>query len=272
MNSRAFINASIFYNRKNWHSLMQDCLKPLISKLSRTQEPAWLIYLNHDKGPNIRFSWYGENISDAKSDLLIIDEHLNNYLRENPSPPNEIDFDVKNAFMDIPNNSARYNLYMHLDWQMPEPRRLVSENILDKLSNEEIDNEMIVSLSLYLHFQLIRSSQVNNHDIFLKLRAVLKKRLDDELAPQLETFHQQNKPVILQIYQDVFSDPISSDLDWLQGWQSEGTKLGIHPSFENHFFRLSSIIHEHLGCSRIQQTATIYLLERTLSDSFVVCI
>lgn len=270
MNIGTFIYASIFYNRRNWHYLLRDCLKPLISKLSRTHEPDWLIYLNHDKGPNIRFSWYSENDSCAKSALLIIDECLQNYLQENPSQASEKDLTVKNAFMDIPNNSARYNLYMQLDRQMPEPRRLVSENILDKFSSEEIDNEAILSLSLYIHFQLIKSSQshLDGHDVLSNVRPALKKQLDAETAAQLETFYLQNRTIIAQICQDVFSDEMNPDLSWLQGWQ----QLEMHSSFKTHFPGLSSIVHEHLGCSPIQQIATIYLLERTLADRFVVCI
>lgn len=276
-------NASIYYANSFWHSLLQDCIKPLKKHLAvESKLSFFLVFLGTYKGDHIRIYFH------LRGSIIIpylqqSEERITKFLTRNPSRIKKDDVPIA-LFMNIPNNTiikasqengtaAKFATKSHF----LSIHEYISKVILEVLSLEKLDFDAIFSFSLHLHLIatkiLSRRIASKKKQLFQNLTQICisskimglnSSDLSDDYI--LGSFFSDNKDMLLEIIRDTWSGK-RNYLNWLSEaeyvFESEFEKRGRPTITCCHLF---NIINEHLGLANQQSLMMMQLLDKVVNQ------
>lgn len=282
-----WLSISLFCSQSCWNRLLGQGIERFIRKLSKEELKAFQIKFNFSYGENIRLALL---TSEEKAEWLAkhTDIYFKKFFRkalfQSPQNSNSTEPDI---FMQMPSNTVQYGLFTveQLLKSKSSFRQELSAIIIVGLSEERIDQETIVTFAFYLHIALLK---VFIDNVSAMDKEVIDKfynnSLDNDNATVdktfLETTYQQNKNVLLEITNDIISQP-SSNIKlpvWLERWmrlcQSE---IGVsnlecekeklkYSNVENddYYRRIMHLIDLHLGLNREMKLLINYYISKCL--------
>jgi hypothetical protein len=251
--------ASVFYNRSSWHNLLHQVVNPFINTHTGTVEN-WCIYLSSVQGEHITFAT--RSSSDAQLQRSFYDM-TESFLSKNPSEKKETSYPLNILFIDYPNNSIQFNKSKALsdswnDCNQRNKRQDISQVMMYALAHDQIDKESIYTLMIYMQMGIIKAAypelqkacchipDLLHYYKKVKYTSVENLVSKNESAAFLEMF-ENNKEILSEIIQDVWSENRDSELHWISAWISSCGDLILKSNFEQTFFILSNLICEHFG-------------------------
>lgn len=230
-NGTIWVNVSIFFNLNDWSRLIADGITPYCISM-RQQE--WLInyilYLNRERGENIRVSFHVKQ-DKAKDFLLETDRYFKYYLASNPSCARLNNNKILNFISDFPENSIFYKLYSSFENGLPGRCKGVMQSFQSEYSNlwhtaflnEPFDDETVTVFFMYSVISLLYSpdiSEINFIHLLLRLKDNYEQMFDDNRKKIVHEILKSKKAELLELAEEVFYPKINdNNFIWLSEFQ-----------------------------------------------------
>jgi hypothetical protein len=252
--------------------LFRGCLKELLFETFRLKNNfQFLLSLSAQRGENLEISLFidYDNISSIVSCL---DDKIRSYLKFNPAPSEINDYPIKSFFRDISVNNIHYKLFKcRAQESIPHlPYRLILSNLFLKIfSEEDLQDESLMTFSLYLNLGLLKYALAcsKNQKIYLSLFRdhIISQAKDCDFCDEK---YRENMDEIDTIASDIYSPDFSPDLKWLRPWL-DLCQNTFH-SFSNEqlpdeiLFQkqldITGIIHQHLNSNKTAEKLVNYFM------------
>lgn len=271
MDDLMWLKMSLFCNRSIAHHILKESVQPFITQCRANHcLKGWFIEFNTTSGENIRLALLvpGQKAEiaslDAKKYFTYFFKHL-----DFPSK-NKLTFPLNGLFLPFPENSIQFGLY-----NVPDERnevdvdraQKVSHILIEALAENEIDEETVVTLCLYLHLtlkkQVINSCPKNE----LPLKALYETtEADFTRSSGLPFFGknlEDNQTVIREITDDIYNPEFSKEQTWIVHWENVCTEAINNDDWLTSIQRLISLLDKQLDVSFAQLQLVRYLVLST---------
>lgn len=236
-----WISVSIFSKQKNWNFILINGIKPIMGNFIQTGNVIkYAVEFNYLRGSNIRLSILA-NKSNIKKFITSLNAHLKSFLLNNNMLVEMPTLPVNGIFMPYPFNTIQYGLHspdilnkvgvngkelVSLGNEQYSFYQVLSEIIIEALREEEIDDELIVTFSFYLHLILMNCVCMKfsvNHHIFSSSYDLFQN-VDNELLSKdfLVQKFSENMEVLKEIKSDAFHNGRSVLVEspaWIKKWE-----------------------------------------------------
>jgi len=273
MKDMIWISTSLFCCKSQWNKLFANGIIPFVTN---NLLDAYTIEFNYLNGENVRFSMLTAE-TNAPTIANHADEHFKKYFLNSNLFASEIRLPTGEIFMSFPSNIIRYGLYPPQKIAPNEKRKYsfpieLSQIILNALKDDVIDDETILTLSIYLQIGLIKV--INNfHPGFIsRFRPlILKDRAQTHISDTsvLRTKFENTKHIFIEIANDVMDN--TSEVDnpgWLEKWcnicEIEINKTSGKSKAETIYQEMLFTVHKHLGIPVQVKTTLSYFIEQVL--------
>lgn len=275
-------NISIFHSQEQWHSLLKNCLQPLVNQLqSQNLVYSYHIYLSTIRGKNIRLAFWA-NHEHSQQIFNTITLQVNEYLLNNGAPSPEEQYPVNGFFKNFPNNCIRYNLfnpdYCSLsggpDYHKDNIQQLISANILDVFGEDTIDMDSLLTYSLYVLFTLVKMAGNDNSKSGRALLEVMKMAREEGTVELITgRYHHieqtsgplfsSNKEVLIDICNDIWDGkPGSETLSWINRWEDSFGFILEKQTLKEVFPTVLLTLSQHTGIS--YNNTLLYTIAETI--------
>lgn len=271
---KEWLNTSVFYTQENWDILLRQCVGPFLNELNSSMPS--LVSLNKDRGDNVRLSVYA-TLSDFEALTQKLSSEIGAFIEANPSVRLPSEFPLSTFFLNVPNNTIRYDMYANLIFTEKSNkeenfklRHFLSDCIFSELTNSTIDDETIFSFLLYLLLGAVRSYCPEIRQARQQLKSIMGKLEQSVIAttPQLNSMSgsevvqqwnaifEKNKEILMEICMDVWTeDPRPEALGWLNRWEKEVlTFVPADSHLEEILPIIWNMVSDHIGGYDSSQT------------------
>ena len=159
MEKMIWLSVSIFCNKSNWHTLLNNGIEPFV--LADKNIINYTLELNYLSGENMRLSLLVDEI-DAPVVAKSTDIYFKKYFSDAGLSIRPITFPVEGVFMPFQANTVQYGLYHHHIITRGEIERYelqinLSRILLVALKDDIIDDQTILTFGFYLKMGLIKT-------------------------------------------------------------------------------------------------------------------
>jgi len=271
-----WLSTSLFSSKGNWHNILREAIGPFTQSNSLVK--GYTIKFNYLSGENIRLSLLTD-LGNEESLAKTADKYFKNYFRKANLPDASIKLPVAGVFMPIPRNSIQYGLYAPVSIDVEEQIQYALPIKLSKIIvaalQEEIDDELILTLAFYLQISLAKTIYRFLTDVSALFSVVTPANgftVDDNALSNLCLM----KEITIKVMQ---TEEFDIKLRWLNQWIddcnnnllaiSENEIDHISNIKENYHLRVQTAYH-HLGINRHGEDMLSYLVLKSLEEQFSV--
>lgn len=184
---RQWLSISLYCDQEHFHHLLKNGVSPALTCIKkRGSLVAWSFEFNGNGGPNIRLSIL--TLKDrAHETSLLIASFFESFFKQVNYRNCTHAMPGKELYMPFPGNSVQFGLYLTDDSTANDHdlNMLLSEVLLDALSDDIIDNDSLFSICLYLHFSLAltinKHAEIYNGEILHDLPDLGRIIIDDDI-------------------------------------------------------------------------------------------
>lgn len=259
---------SLFSSRRHAHCVLNEAISPFVTQYSELGAlKSWFFELNSHLGENIRLSLLVP-FDQAPKMARNAKKHFRLFFFERGLAVKPLSFPLAGIFLPFPENSIQFGLYRvtveKTEFDEGDWDRRVSAILLEALAKEEIDDETVFSLCLYLHLTLKREFLClcpANESLFKEFYET-----SDSIAgtPSVLTVWQEkledNKAVLKEICTDISDSTFYERQNWLSRWATLCAEAIRHEDSENQITRLVFLINKQLGVSASQFEVVRYFV------------
>ncbi len=278
-----WLSTSLFCSKNHWNILLSDGIKPFIMSMPDEEELAsFQIEFNYLNGENIRLALLTK-VEQAETLAKKADTYFKKFFSISALPTNKPDLTDWGIFMPFPSNTIQYGLFkidplnLH-DTKTFSFQKELSLIIADGLSEENIDQETIITFAFYLHVALIKLIKDKNPATINELlqwydTTAFHKTEEPMDMEFLKAKYEDNKEVLLEITEDIIKHPSSVNKvpDWLEGWMdlcekeliSYTLKEGDKTLTQIHS-RITYYINKQLGITEEMKWVLYYFISQTI--------
>jgi len=248
---------SIFYYRNSWQELNNMALKPFIYDVAVNGLIIhYNIFLKNNQGDHITIQL--DTMAEEKLQQQFLND-IGGFIKQNPSMTKPVKYPVNSLFMPYENNTIAFNI----DEIPPSGnediiklRAIISQQIMDILLADKVDNESILTFITYLQLGCIKAAypeiQTSTHNILQLLEDVcsLLPATHSKLQYlQLDELLEGNETIFNSIIEDIWQEPpYFSEMEWLNVWiKTCESYLQEKTILAESFILISKLIYEHLG-------------------------
>ncbi len=275
---------SVFYNQKQWPKLLSYCFKIFDRENFIPWEGNIILYLNNNRGNNLRLSVKIEKKKSA-STLSKINSKLQEFIYENPSDNNSDDPVDQNVFMNFNNNRVYYGLFTNFDAVLPEleiPVRQIqsslSKLIVKYLYDKDITEDDVTMFNLYLQlsvFYCFNKSYHNMKEVMIENIETILKKLSPEEKRDLQEVYIENNGAIQEVWAEV--EGFKEHPDWVKVWKAacfnfiaEVKNSKTSPNSEQFLFLLIRSVNNQLLVSNENALCTFYFISSIINTNNVL--
>jgi len=248
----SWIYCSLFSEIINWGLVMKDGIKPILVKLSSTDN--FRIRIDFLNGPNIQFALFTNQKECAKV-AREIDLHFKSFFLHSKLYEKPTSLPFNTLFIPFPQNSIHYGLYafdLLAEGHQSNLRSLLSEIILVSLT-DNLDDSSILTLGLYLNLSIIMVYNLlpDRRPKTLHVRLLEIYPINQLSIDKAEDFVKANRNILTEILSDVSVNDFTENqsLIWLTRWQKylkiNMTKQGV--KVNEYCLIVATTINEFLG-------------------------
>ena len=226
-----WLSISIFVPTDKWHSLFKEVIQPFVDKLSE-EERIYSFYVGFGYlgGEHIRLA-----LLVSKRSAYEVAKYIDGYFKEILSRLNFVELPTDpiydGIFSPVPQNTIHYGLFSTTTLPKVGSRlalqQAFSKAILTALSEEIVDDDIILTFALYIHFICykvfpeLKHSLLKENFLITKIRQEeyqVQKNSDNDLSDikykmLLEGMH--------EIYEDVMNPSnLEGQSSWIESWQN----------------------------------------------------
>ncbi len=259
-----YYRISIFYGLDKWHELIYSCILPLFTDNSPSFSFQCILYLSTFRGDSINITFI---LNNQKIGLIFVNQfkkEVCDFLIAHPTlqSKNRI-HNIKYVFKNFSNDTLYYGLHGELinnfsaEGKLRDFRsiqNIISKIVINQLSKEQIDNDTLLSFTLWLYILVDISIELKKEelkDYYQKLFLVLVHN-SNGFEPHLYLrLNNTLQAFLTEIYEDLF---FKRELaSWVEEFIFTCSKLFNEIKLKNGFstqffhFKLITIINSHLG-------------------------
>lgn len=250
--------ASVFYNRADWHTLIQFLSPHLREGIDSKTVKAYYLHLNRHRGDHISLIIHLASDQSMLNDMF--SDLIRNFLERHPSACESVHYPINDFFMPYPNNSVWINhnkhrkvFYTAETKPVEDIRMHISTALIAAVGDEEISLETVVTFSLYMHLGMIHAITDNMAEAQQFIKEIIygnqpDSRVDeyniaekDDAWRFFQQLFDENQSVLIQIVDDVWNG--STDVPpWLASWKVNCKRILDVEDSRSEFLKLSGLI------------------------------
>lgn len=231
-----WINLSIFYNKNDWHQLLNNCIYPFVRSMREKKYlSTYSFFISWNRGDNIRLSLLATN----EYRWVLLDEtdtFFKQYLKTFPSQRTNGPLFSNSIFMNFNENHIFYNLYKRQAIPFDEPiKRIIYEQqeyfstMLIKELKDISDGESRLTMLTYCMWAAISVYTTNIEETLIYTKDLLQHLLwrnemknDKSLnSVDFDSKFKHYQSFLVEIKKDIWSNGVKSDtLRWLRNWKT----------------------------------------------------
>lgn len=272
-NTQTLICLNIFYAMCSWHFLLNKLIKDLIKNKALAIN-SFSLYLSHDRGDHLQIIL--ESTNEYEFLKLNLTEAVESFLITNPSERTITRSNVQSFFMDYYNNTfwfEKYEAESTMKKKLHPIDAQISKTLINALTTEEIDNELILTFALYMQISLIKAVFGTLENCKEKLAEIIYN-IDINISEYKVWELKDNKEPtglsssLIEIVNDIWQDQFYDEsTEWLKDW-IEYFKLHFsNHSFDRSFMSITQKIYLHLGLEVTNKY--IHLIYKEILTSFI---
>lgn len=277
-----WLNASIFCKRNNWGELLKNGVNSFVkSSMEEKTVNSYSVELNFSECDHVRLA-----ILLEKHNVLQVGEAMTRYFSdffENSgfdSP--DLQLPIDRFFLPFPCNSIRYGLYNAFSWPYNQVlvniQRELSDIIIQSVSEEIVDEELLVTLGFYLHSMWLERrkliAEFEGDDPVIHFYPVDNHTAEGKFVEaRIHTRYLLIREMLEDIYRVVrnVDDPSCGDCPaWLQQWS--GACDRYTNSTHHNTNEVPALISRCLGLTPIANFMVFYFLKQTFGEREVGCL
>nr|WP_294894837.1 hypothetical protein [uncultured Pedobacter sp.] len=225
------ISLSIFYSKSSWTLLIKELIIPLLKSLreGRLVKNFFIMY-NMSISEFIELELQSNELSRKPAFRKKLLKDINRFLKNHPSHTHPIQFPLRDSFFKpFPNNSVVIGHFVNSLPNIPnkpfeETKYFLSKVILDALIAEEVNEETIYSLIMYIQLasfyaflpDLIKSKELARDFLQILSREDVSEFFELTDYESFESYLSSNKDTIREIIEDIWSG--QDHPAWLKSW------------------------------------------------------
>ncbi|HTR30744.1 MAG TPA: hypothetical protein VMH27_15845 [Puia sp.] len=224
-----WLHSSIFYNRRQWNSLLAGGIAPFCSAAAREGRlKRFIVHFNEQRGQNVRVAFEVKKTFERPF-LARLSDYFTNYLGLHPSSPPEQILPIRNFIGDFPVNKVFYHLYdlqrsclnPACEEALQEFRHKFSDAMIIALAEEVIEPDLIETFFLYAGLTLLASFlDLSPPGCAADLRARCLQNLGQHDLHRIERLMMEFSNVLHEITADIREGTDSGTaLGWLNNWR-----------------------------------------------------
>jgi len=237
----SWLSVSIFSKQKDWNFILTNAIRPIIGNFIQTNHIiTYAIEFNYSRGQNLRLSIMAYRWG-LKKFMTALDAHFKSFLLDNKMLPEIHSLPVDGIFMPYPFNTLQYGLHkpeglnkvgvkgsrlVNLMNEQYSFYQTLSEIIMEALGEEEINDELIVTFSYYLHLILMNcicKRYSEDLEIFWSSYDLPENKSNQEMVREFfAPKFLQNFEVLKDIRNDVFRNGnliLIESPGWIKKWE-----------------------------------------------------
>lgn len=277
MQNIKWIKLSAFIEVKHCHLLFRE-IKEIQKLLAEYKIVGYSIELNYFQGFNIRISILAgtEYVRDV---AIVFEKQILSFFNRMDLKP-KYSNSKEDLFMNFYINSLHYGIFDHDrndSYSDIELETNISSIIIDALSEEEIENDMFLTLAYYMHMVSIK--------IYLDVYCLpISKRLlnsysdiyaDTKIDMELiSSKFLDNKLMLEEIKSDILHNKAQIDIPWIVRLENTFSKEFLSRRYDNLYINkkfdslwcLPEKINKHLGLENERKQILNYFIFHTLSE------
>jgi hypothetical protein len=235
-----WVTCSLFCSRSHWNHLLNAIESFLNYRHNKAHIKNWLVELNYLCGENIRFAFF---IPSEQCEHLALETNtwFKTFFSKANFPAGEPELPLKDIFLPFPQNTVQYGLYRP---DITSSTELTSKNLLrtslsnimiEALKTEDIDDEVILTFTYYLHISLIKTIIKKNYasvtELYNFYNDTLPVNLEemvygdwtmyspDNGEQQISAIIAENAEKLLEIADSIINPLTKEDIPgWLEQW------------------------------------------------------
>ncbi len=291
-NNYKSIVLAIFYSQKEWHFLVNRCIKPFIKELVEQNEvERFYLFVEKNKGEHISLVLLSSSLQEINHDY--VRNRIRTFIQDFPSKDLSVaarPFPLQTFFMDYPNNSVcslpqfaiKFLQEIKSHPNRSQIRYNVSKSISEAFIQDEFTIEALYSFVIYIQLGVIKAyyPDMDNPDLVLeRLRNAFPVHFDNEreeeesddaeFANRFKLLFEHNRDLLEEITGEIWSGNSSSSLSWFTTWESDCISMASKIGFEEHYFQALAIVFNHLGfpSNAMMTQFTLNLISNSLGVS-----
>lgn len=233
-NTRIWLCSSVFGSKHNWHILLQQAIGPLLKALTQKQViHSYQLEFNYLSGENIRVSVLCD---DEEKDGVsrYIDDHFTGFFSVAGLDSKTCTLPVNGIFLPFPANTVQYGLYRETAaGRQAEINKQVSDCILEVLSGETIDENVILTLAFYLNISLIKALAAGGLPAFVSGSSVQLPGYAEQADSMFPSYFEENREILLSVYEELMAAGNASVPLWVKAWL-DLCCLTVQAAFQEH--------------------------------------
>jgi len=269
MDECKWLTTSLFCEKKHWSKIISEVIPDFLNTSLNKEIHEIQIYLqfNYLGGENIRLAFFSnfENVNDSAKQL---DAFFKNFLSKLLIPKNTHELPINGFFIPFPQNTIQYGLYSPIVNKNLE--FVISQTIIDALFDEFVDDECILTLTLYLTLGTMKvaisSNVLTKDECSTFYRNEFLKKNDLNEIDYFELKFINSEVLISEIVNDIFDPSLNNSPKWLTNWMlaynlkidlAKDEKV-INPTF--FYTDTVALIYRHLGITERMRLILSYFL------------
>jgi hypothetical protein len=250
-----WLTCSLFCSRDHWNHLLKAIDSfPYYRDVQDHGKPC-LVEFNYLFGENIRLAFLMPE-EECKHFALQTDTWFKSFFSKANFPVSKPVLPLKGIFLPFPQNTIQYGLYRPEVLYPPGQKykhllhSSLSHIIIEALKTEEIDDEMILTFTYYLHISLIKTILKGNLASVTEVYNCYNNSFPENEETAIITDNMKN---MLAIADSIFNPQTREDIPgWLQQWISVcDMQMKMELTSANTFYakysRIVNQIHHQLG-------------------------
>lgn len=267
-----WLRISLFTKKRNWHYLLHE-IDLFITKNS-PDVIDYVIEFNFLCGENIRLSIL--TLEDSAAQFApIINSYFRSFFLNRNLRTDAVSLPVNGIFKPFNQNTIQYGLFDISFKNSTNEARLssnLSKVILKALTDDEIDDETIITFAFYLYTGILKASE-DRSELIRELRNHYRPPLfveSDISVEFLDDKFKNNKQELLEVYKNIMAENQSNLPDWIIDWitcDKGENETGTHLtdiSLIKKYHEIISIVNQRLAISGNSWLVISYFLQQTI--------
>jgi len=218
VNGNNWLCLSVFAKKSDWHFLLMVAIKPILTLLEQKGELiSFKVCFSHFGGENIGIALLVKR-SMATRVAKEVDFLFKDFFRRHDLIPVLKEGPFESVFMPYPQNTVQYGLFSTNDYNSQLSEAL-SRTMIDGLAEDKIDDEMLLTFSVYILFLCYKAmmpAEVNIVEYYSACTAAVEQNI--ETYDLFKSKHNELNLTLREIFNDLDQPFNKNGLHWLSHW------------------------------------------------------
>ena len=267
------INIAVFYNKNQWSRLLQDCLLPLLGKISQSfAVKKYLVVPAFERGQHIRLILWADKNSSFITNYSI--HCIKSWLKKNPSDMSILGNEELYLWMNYGNNSVHLNSFSQHKYSYSALNNLAACQMLSRqvsyhiIDGQDVELADLLSSALLLGIMTINLiptiklvNSLNNTITFIKNET----EMDETEIYLIKRDFEENKDILLEYYYNIHDYTDILQRDWMNFLLDNNFLLKNCESKESIIVDLLRSINSCFGLSASLEVYELIFISELLS-------